>query len=133
MRLLRAYDPPIEVFRRASGASPPGTMENEPDGTRQDPEGRNRASLWGRPPRDFPLTATDDQQALFSPGEAACPPDAASPDLTFLAGTRRSGEPARVAVEFEWHRQMRVPIRSAEVQGKAKGPAHRAGPFVYQR
>ncbi len=47
MRSLRTYDPAIKVFRPTSRRLPPGMMDTEPNGTWQDPEGRNGASLWG--------------------------------------------------------------------------------------
>ncbi|CAD5969607.1 protein of unknown function [Streptomyces sp. KY75] len=56
--------------------------------------GPEQAHTTGPPPRDFPLTATAAPEALFPPGEAACPPDAASPDLPHLMlAMIRTGSP----------------------------------------
>ncbi|MFJ8847975.1 hypothetical protein ACIRFF_34320 [Streptomyces cyaneofuscatus] len=53
------------------------------------PGGPEQALTTGPPPRDSPLTATAAPEALFSPGEAACPPDAASPDLPLFDAAAR--------------------------------------------
>lgn len=81
IRSLRTKDPAIGALCPPARRLGHGRMVDEPSGSGRNSEGRGTGPLlWA-------LTAAspdrgEDQQVPFSSGGAACPPDAASPDLT---------------------------------------------------
>ncbi len=88
-------------------------------------------SLRGHRRATSPLTATAGLEALFSPGGAACPPDAASPDLPF------SDAAARELIEVVADRP--VPVRGDHCRsGKSlilhtRTTPHARGPLGAER
>ena len=130
MRSLGTKDPAIWALWPPARLLRYDRMGDEPSGFGRNPRGEEQDLTVGSPPRPPPGCGKD-RQVLFSPGEAACPPDAASPDLHPRPRPRRP-DPRRIRGRCRTRSTRpggtgRARPRRAE---NSKGPTLCVGPFT---